>query len=108
MKFFSYICKCVALDTGMCEVAMPAISFALYRIKRTFVTSTSDTLQSMFTPPPVLTLNNKEANHLRSSYAGISLATSRRKRRGNNHIHLITHDKWRPLTERGVATCRIF
>ena len=28
------------------------IAFALYRIKRTFVTRTSDTLQSMFTPPP--------------------------------------------------------
>ena len=25
MKFFSYICKCVALDTGMCEDVSGAV-----------------------------------------------------------------------------------
>ena len=27
MKFFSYICKCVALDTGMCAIHCNALLF---------------------------------------------------------------------------------
>ena len=33
MKFFSYICKCVALDTGMCALTSNLSSLARLEIK---------------------------------------------------------------------------
>lgn len=41
MKFFSYICKCVALDTGMCALTSNLSSLARLEINPSFTAKTS-------------------------------------------------------------------
>lgn len=76
-------------------------------IKRTIVTRISDTLKSMFIPHLIFS-NKGQLTYKALTQALLLLPAGERAGQQPHHVDLITHHKWRPLIERGVATCRIF